>query len=337
MKGKGSRDLSRLSRRRGARYMEAATRAPADDRPPIMDTPIRELHPSPFQPAARPSPEAVAQVRAGMKEAGSLEALLDASGAQHLNRLSPEARELAALARDIQANGVDTPLEARRVGDRLELLSGHRRWTMTALAGLSVVPVADLGEIPDEEAASIVFRRNRLRADLTPWQEARALLHLREQQEARGNSTSVRALARMAGYSHGKAGGLLQIGDAFLPLLSQVGAGHPSQGEAMLAKVGYRVLQKLARLDPPVARVAEARRAAGVKEGAADETARSRGKQSSPARPPAARLVQSRKGGVRVEVARDPDQLEPWEAKEVLDLLAPLLKTLRTRARKQTD
>lgn len=337
MKGKGSRDLSRLSQRRGARYMEAATRAPADDRPQIMDIPIRELHPSPFQPAARPSPAAVAEVRAAMKETGSLEVLLDVTGASHLTRLSPEARELAALARDIQANGVDTPLEARRVGGRMELLSGHRRWTMAALANLSVLPVADLGEVPDEEAASIVFRRNRLRADLTPWQEARALLHLREQQEARGNPTSVRALARMAGYSHGKAGGLLQIGDAFLPLLSQVGAGHSSEGEALLAKVGYRVLQKLARLDPPVARVAEARRAAGVREGTAAEEARTKPKGGSSARAPAARVVQRRKGGVSVEVSRDPEELEPWEAQEVLDLLAPLLKALRGRARDRPD
>src|SRR4030095_3947974 len=49
--------------------------------------------------------------------------------------------ELKSLADSIRASGILQPILVRRVGDRLEIIAGERRWRAAQLAGLSQVPV----------------------------------------------------------------------------------------------------------------------------------------------------------------------------------------------------
>jgi ParB family chromosome partitioning protein len=124
----------------------------------------------------------------------------------------------------------------RRVGERLELLSGLRRLAAAMLAGLTEAPVVDRGTLPDHVAAAIVYRRNLLRKDFTAWQEAVSFHAIQQNRRAAGLLDSVRAVARALGSSHGRAGDLLGIARAFPAALLRVLADDPEVAEAAREK-----------------------------------------------------------------------------------------------------
>jgi ParB family chromosome partitioning protein len=88
---------------------------------------------------------------------------------QPRSRISPE--ELAPLVDSIRASGVLQPILARRVGDRLEIVAGERRWRAATAAGLAEVPVL-VRTISDDESAVFGLVENIQREDLNAIEKA---------------------------------------------------------------------------------------------------------------------------------------------------------------------
>jgi len=286
----------------------------------IARAPVGQVAPSPFQPKGRPSARAVEAARAAIAGAGSVAALTDEQGVALLQGVDAEARALVELAGDIAEHGVESPLEVRRVGDKLELLSGHRRLAAALLAGLTEVPVVDRGTLPDHVAASIVYRRNLLRKDFTAWQEAVSFHAIQQNRRAAGLPDSVRAVARALGSSHGRAGDLLSIARAFPAALLRVLADDAEIAEAALARLSFRTLRELAGVPTDGERLARAREATGLTEAA-------RARESAPA----AERVDRRGGGFTLTVRKSADRMTAAEAASTLTLLEAEAAKLRAR------
>jgi ParB/RepB/Spo0J family partition protein len=231
--------------------LDAVLRRPSSTR----SVPISQVGRSPFQPASRPSLATLKAVRDAIVEAGSLAVLLGRDGSTAADQgqdsplfvtLTDDARELALLAADIAANGIDTPLEVRAVPGAVpyQLLSGHRRLAAAALAGLADVRITEVTVTGDDEAATIVFRRNRLREDFTAWEEARSLAELQRRRnaarKARGEGAEpVREFAKAMGYSAGRISELLRIARTWLPMLRQINPRAPDEVEVVLSRLPY--------------------------------------------------------------------------------------------------
>jgi hypothetical protein len=81
------------------------------------------------------------------------------------------------------------------------------------------------------------------------WQEAVRVARIRDDLRARALDASVRAVARVAGCSHGRAGELIQIRYAFSRGdLVILGKGDVGDGEARLSRFSYRQLRQLVAL-----------------------------------------------------------------------------------------
>lgn len=227
---------------------------------PVQMVEVVHLVPSPFQPAGRPSPSALAEIYQVVELAGSLDQLMGEGHVDHFENLREEARELAALAWDIRNHGVRVPLEARRDDEgRLELLSGHRRLSASKLAGLTDVPVIDRGAMSDAQAQAELLRANLHRTGFKTLQQARLLQSLEALRASAGSQDTVRSLAEVAGVSYGHACELLKIAAAITPeLVALVG------GEERLVGVGFRALRRIAAEGDPQHRLELARRAAGT-------------------------------------------------------------------------
>ncbi|MBR5713753.1 MAG: ParB/RepB/Spo0J family partition protein [Clostridia bacterium] len=73
--------------------------------------------------------------------------------------------EMDALVESIKARGIMTPLIVRPVGDRYEIISGHRRAHAAELAGLETLPAIEMDMTRDEAAVALVdsnLHRERL-------------------------------------------------------------------------------------------------------------------------------------------------------------------------------
>lgn len=73
--------------------------------------------------------------------------------------------EMDALVESIRQHGIMTPLIVRPVGDRYEIISGHRRAHAAELAGLETVPAIEVDMTRDEAAIALVdsnLHRERL-------------------------------------------------------------------------------------------------------------------------------------------------------------------------------
>lgn len=80
-------------------------------------------------------------------------------------------REMAA---SMAVHGVLEPVLVRRVGDEVELVAGERRVRAAKLAGLAVVP-AIVKALDDKEACEVCLLENLQRENLTMLEEARSL------------------------------------------------------------------------------------------------------------------------------------------------------------------
>lgn len=79
--------------------------------------------------------------------------------------------ELHELAESIRTSGILQPILARRVGDRLEIVAGERRWRAAKIAGLAKVPVL-VRSISDQDSAIFAMVENLQRADLNAIEKA---------------------------------------------------------------------------------------------------------------------------------------------------------------------
>lgn len=249
---------------------------PAADTPPVAsarplevrDLPLDAIRPSPFQPKGRPSTAAVDEVRTAIARAGSIEALVSPEGATTFTKLSAESARLAELAYDILEHGLKVPVEVRTLetGD-FECLSGHRRIAAAKLAGLTLAPAIDRGEMSNAAAAATVLRGNLHRENFTTWQEAALVAEVQERRRADGFRDNVRTLGAVMGWSHGKVNMLLRIRKSLPPaLLARAGGGDAGLVEERLARTPYRDLERLAAEPDDARRLAALRRLLGLGE-----------------------------------------------------------------------
>jgi len=86
-------------------------------------------------------------------------------------RRSFHEADLAELTDSVRRHGIVQPILARRVGQRLEIVAGERRWRAAKAAGLADVPVV-VREIDDRQSLEIAIIENVQRADLDAVEEA---------------------------------------------------------------------------------------------------------------------------------------------------------------------
>lgn len=75
------------------------------------------------------------------------------------------------LAEDIKKNGLINPITVRPIGDRFEVVAGHRRITACKIAGLIKVPCV-VRDLSDDAAFSVMVSENLVRSDVDPDDEA---------------------------------------------------------------------------------------------------------------------------------------------------------------------
>jgi len=87
------------------------------------------------------------------------------------SRATMDEHKLDELVASIRANGLLQPMSVARVGDRYEVVAGHRRWLACGRAGVVAVPCV---VYPSKESAleAIKYAENRHREDLNPAEEA---------------------------------------------------------------------------------------------------------------------------------------------------------------------
>ncbi len=84
---------------------------------------------------------------------------------------------LDELVESIREHGVIQPLIVRRVGDKLELIAGERRWRACQKVGVATVPVIER-EASDRDVLEMALIENLQREDLNPIEEADAYVRL---------------------------------------------------------------------------------------------------------------------------------------------------------------
>jgi len=128
--------------------------------------------------AAAPSPAQVAVGRdAGRPQEIDIDLLIPNPDQprQHI-----EETKLEELAQSIRSHGVIQPILVRKVGDRVEIIAGERRWRAAQRAGLLKVPVV-YRDVPDTHLLEIALIENIQREDLNPIEEAQAYKRLAEE------------------------------------------------------------------------------------------------------------------------------------------------------------
>ena len=167
---------------------------------------------------------------------------------------------LRELADSIAAQGVIQPIVVRPTGnDRYEIIAGERRWRAAQQAGLSDIPVV-VRDVDEQTALAIALIENIQRDDLSPLEEAGALLRLLDEfglthqqvAEAVGKSrTTVTNLLRLleleAEVKTLLDQGRLEMGHA-RALLGLKGAAQALAGRQVVARgLSVRETEKLVR------------------------------------------------------------------------------------------
>ncbi len=92
-------------------------------------------------------------------------------------RKEMDAQGIRGLAESLKHSGMLQPIVARRVGTRLEIIAGQRRWHAAQQAGLDLVPVL-VRSATDEQMLEMALVENVQRSDLNPIEKARAYRRL---------------------------------------------------------------------------------------------------------------------------------------------------------------
>lgn len=85
--------------------------------------------------------------------------------------------DLTELMASISEKGIIEPLVVRQKGERFQIAAGERRYQAAVQVGLMELPVV-IREVDDREMLEIALVENLQRKDLTPFEEAEALLAL---------------------------------------------------------------------------------------------------------------------------------------------------------------
>lgn len=109
--------------------------------------------------------------------------------------------EMDRLVESMKEHGIMTPLIVRQVGNRYEIISGHRRAHAAELAGLDTVPAIEMDMTKDEAAVALVDS-NLHREHLLPSEKAFAYklkLEALSRQGRRTDSTSRQLVGKLNG------------------------------------------------------------------------------------------------------------------------------------------
>ena len=87
-------------------------------------------------------------------------------------RSQMDDEKLDELARSIKARGLIQPITLRKIGERYEIVAGHRRYKATKRAGLVFIN-AIVRELTDASADEMRMHENLYREDVNPVDEAR--------------------------------------------------------------------------------------------------------------------------------------------------------------------
>lgn len=93
---------------------------------------------------------------------------------EHMNE-----QKLDELANSIKTHGLIQPITLRRVGDRYEVVAGHRRFKAAKRAGLVTIP-AVVRELSETEGDELKIHENLFREDVNPVDEARFIVRMIE-------------------------------------------------------------------------------------------------------------------------------------------------------------
>lgn len=125
-------------KKRLGRGLEALLSTQVQDGEGIVEIPVGELEPNPYQPRRDFDPE-----------------------------------KLEELAASVREHGVIQPIIVRRVGLRHQIVAGERRWRAAQLAGRKSVPCL-VRDFSDADTMQVALIENIQRQDLNPIEEARA-------------------------------------------------------------------------------------------------------------------------------------------------------------------
>ena len=134
--------------------------------------------------------------------------------------------ELKSLSDSIRASGILQPILVRRVGDRLEIIAGERRWRAAQLAGLSQVPVL-VRQITDQDSAVFSIVENLQREDLNAIEKANGFKLLMLKLGATQDD-----VAKRVGLDRSSVANFLRLLDLPQELQAHVSRGTLSMGHA---------------------------------------------------------------------------------------------------------
>lgn len=120
------------------------------------------------------------------------------------------------LAESIKTQGLINPLTVRPVGDKYEIVAGHRRFKACAIAGVFIIPCV-IREMTNQEVFALRAHENLFRDDIDPVDEAVYVGKLIGEDEAK-----IAAVAKMLNRSTTWVEdrlAILQYPDNFLPHL----------------------------------------------------------------------------------------------------------------------
>ncbi len=150
---------------------------------------------------------------------------LDPNPFQPREAIDPIA--LAELVASIKSSGILQPIIVRQVGERYQLIAGHRRSEAAKQAGLHAVPAVVRNDSTEEQQAEWALMENIQRQDLNPVERARAYRNYIE----RFNLTQVQAAQRL-GEDRAVIANFLRILDLNAGVQDLVGRGILSAGHA---------------------------------------------------------------------------------------------------------
>lgn len=134
--------------------------------------------------------------------------------------------ELEELAASIRASGILQPILARRVGDKLQIVAGERRWRAAQLAGLERVPVL-VRTISDDESAVFGLVENLQREDLNAIEKAHAMRKILDRLKC-----SQDELGRRVGVDRSSIANLIRLLELPEPVQAHVSRGTLTMGHA---------------------------------------------------------------------------------------------------------
>lgn len=99
--------------------------------------------------------------------------------------------QLDELIDSIRQHGIIQPLIVRKVGEKLELIAGERRWRASKQLGLKEVPIR-IREATDHEVLEMALIENIQRKDLDPMEEAQGYIRLAKEFEMKQETIAKR-------------------------------------------------------------------------------------------------------------------------------------------------